>query len=386
MKQYQKLLIILSILLIVIPCSAYAQIRVNKVEPGFSAGNNDGILYALPRTIIRVDVTVVQKEMLAGPLRNYAEQYLGITDYIDRDAIEYSMKEVKLVPLSEPDPEQYYFVTRTEKTSRAAWNTIMQLNGHGMITSVGSTEAVIAGNANGLVNAMSEEDVRELFSMYADLNLYARVDTIVRTINIDTITIEDYSFKTTMTNKPLEVKARETADMIHRIREGRYNLLTGYQEVNYSEGTMRFMNEELLRLEEDYLRLFTGAVVTNELNYSFTFLPALENNGNDVPVFNLFSTGGISEGTGSGTQGFIRIESHGNTQSIAAGDANSGGGLVYRVPEEAIVKLIYNGNIITQISTAISQFGRVASLPPDASNVEFDGETGGLKSIKLEAE
>ena len=174
--------------------------------------------------------------------------------------------------------------------------------------------------------------------------------------------------------------------MIHRIREGRYNLLTGYQEVNYSEGAIRFMNDQLLRLEEEYLRLFTGAVIKKQLTYSFTFLPTPENSGSNVPVFSLSPASGISEGSGNGTQGYIRIDSHGSTSPIAPGVARNGGGLVYRIPEEAVVQLIFNGHTINRITAPVNQFGRVASLPPDASNIEFDGETGGLRSIQLQAE
>ena len=381
-----KLFILAMITLFVIPHFLTAQISVSKIDDSFNAGNKDGIVYALPRTLIQVDVTVEQKELLAGPLRNYAEKYLGITNYISQNSFEYSIIGIKLIPVSEPDPEQYYFVSQVEKTSKETWQTILTLNGHGMITSVGAVNGGQAGVANGLGNSMSDDEVMAIFSKYADLNLYAKVDTIVRTINIDTITIEDYTFKTTMTNKPLEVKAREVADMIHRVREGRYNLLTGYQEVNYSEGALKFMNEELLKMEEEYLCLFTGAVVKSNLTYSFTFLPTAENSGSSVPIFNFSESNGIAESNGGGGQAMILVESHGNTSVLASGEANSGGGLVYRIPEEAEVKLIYNGNTLAKINAAISQFGRVASLPAGVSNVEFDGETGGLRSIQLDAE
>jgi len=380
-----KIFLLASLFLLILPLFAMAQISVDKIEDGFNAGNSDGIIYALPRTIIRVDVIVEQQEMLAGPLRNYAEQYLGITNYIDRDDIVYSIKGVKLSPVSEADPEQYYFISTAEKTTRAAWQTIIQLNGHGMISSLGQIGDEGAA-ANGLSTNMSEDEIRAIFSKYADLNLYPKVDTIVRTINIDTITIQDYTFKTTMTDKPLEVKAREAAEMIQKVREGRFNLINGYQEVNYSEGALKFMNDELLRMEEEYLRLFTGVVVQNELTYSFNFLPTPENTGSNMPIFNMTAENGISEGGGVGTQGFIRIDSHGNTNGIANGSANEGGGLVYRIPDEAEVKLIYNGSVVAQITAAISQLGRVASLPPEVSNIEFDEATGGLKSIRLDAE
>jgi hypothetical protein len=385
MKLY-KLILLVSVSLLFLPSQAGAQIRVNKVESGFNAGSRDGIIYALPRTIIRVDVTLTQREMLAGPLKNYAEEFMGITDYIRNDGVEYSLEDVALTPVSEADPEQLYFVTEGEKTSKTAWQTLIRLNGQGMITSLGVGEDYTGEVAGGLPGTSSPDEQREIFNKYADLNLYARIDTIVRTINIDTITIEDYTFKTTMTNKPMEVKAREVADMIHRVREDRYNLLTGYQEVNYSAEALKFMSDELLQLEQEYLRLFTGAVVVQELTYSFIFLPTPENNGTDVPIFNFSSAGGVSEGTGSGNQCYIRIDSHGSTAAIGGDEARNGGGLVYRIPEAAIVRLSYNGKVVTQLSTGISQYGKVASLPQGVSDVEFDEKTGGLKSVKLEAE
>ena len=79
MRNYKPYYFLL-VLFIFLPQLIFAQIRVSKVEGSFNAGNNDGIIYALPRTIIQVDVVVEQKHMLAGPLRNYAEKYLGITN------------------------------------------------------------------------------------------------------------------------------------------------------------------------------------------------------------------------------------------------------------------------------------------------------------------
>lgn len=381
-----KLIFFATAIMLMIPLIAAGQIRVNKIEEGFNTGSRNGIVYALPRTIIRVDVKLAQKELLAGPLKDYAEKYLGISDYIQNDGIEYSLRSANLVPVSEADPEQLYFVTEGEKTSKTAWQTLIRLNGHGMITSLGAPEENEEDIADALAGRLSADEVREIFNKYADLNLYARIDTIVRTINIDTITIEDYTFKTTMTDKPLDVKAREVADMIHRVRDDRYNLLTGYQEVNYSVDALEFMSDELLKLEKEYLRLFTGAIVENDITYSFTFLPTPENNGINVPIFNFSTSNGITEGEGNGTQAYIRVDIHGSTAAIAGNNANEGGGLVYRIPEQAMVRLIYGGNTVSQIKTAISQYGKVASLPAGANNVEFDGETGGLKSVKIEAE
>jgi hypothetical protein len=395
MMRIRQICFFSTVILFIFPLFLSGQISVSKIDDSFNPGSNDGIIYALPRTLVRVDVTIEQKELLAGPLRNYAEEYMGITNFISENGFEYSIKDISISTVAEADPEQYYFIKLEEKTSRQDWQTIISLNGTGMITSISGAEKNVntPSVSIDMNTGMSPDEIMEIFRNYADLNMYAKVDTIVRTINIDTITIENYTFRTTIMEKPLEVKAEETAEMIIRIREGRYNLLTGYQEVNYSEGALRFMYDELQGLEEEYLRLFTGAVVKSYFTYSFTYLPTAENIGNTLPLFRLSKNSGIVEAGGAGEPVLIRVETSGNTAGVLAVNGSSEltsntaqHGLFYRIPEEAEIKILYHGNTAAQLRSIISQFGLVTALPASVSNVEFDGATGGLKSIKLEAE
>jgi len=366
------------------PFLSSAQVNVNKIDASFNTSNQEGIIYALPQTLIKVDVTVEKKELLAGPLRNYAEQFMGISNYIRNNSFEYDIKDMRLSTISEADPNQYYFVSLGEKASREEWQTVLSLNGKGMITSVNALSPDATNDMSSYSSALSTDEVRDIFRYYADRNMYAKVDTIVRTINIDTITIEDYTFKTTMIDKPLEVKAAEIAEMISKIRESRYNLLTGYQEVNYSEGALKFMNEELLQMEEDYLRLFTGAVVKSYFTYTFTYLPTAASIGNTVPIFALSKTSGISAGGGDPVN--IKITSSANTTNLSSSDNGTGNGIYYRLPDEAEIELIFLGNTVAQMRAAISQYGKLGVLPASAANVEFDEKTGGLKSVKLDSQ
>jgi len=167
----------------------------------------------------------------------------------------------------------------------------------------------------------------------------------------------------------------------------------GYQEVNYSEGALRFMHDELKALEEEYLRLFTGVVVKSNFTFSFTHLPTTESIGKTLSLFRLSKNTGIVEAGGAGEPVSIMIETSGNTATVL--DINGSSelisntaphGLFYRIPEEAEIKILFRGNTAAQLQTPISQFGLVSVLPTSVSNVEFDGSTGGLKSLKLEAE
>jgi hypothetical protein len=231
---------------------------------------------------------------------------------------------------------------------------------------------------------MLSEDKDRHFEKFAMFNRYARIDTIVRTINIDTITIQDYTFKTTYTDLPLELKAEELAKKIEKIREDRYNLLTGYQEINYSEGTMKLMNAELKKLEQEYLSLFLGVVTKKQLTYTFSFLPEAETAGQEFPLFRMSANSGISS-NGGGEQAIIRVTPSGNTAVL--NDQKGGGkGIYYRLPELAEVEIVLGGKVIEQSKMVIPQYGNVAVLPKAASDIELDPATGGLRSLKLEAE
>lgn len=371
------------ILFFIIPFSLFSQVRVSKVDASFNPQGKNGLIYALPRAVIQVEVVVQQKELLAGPLKNYAEEFLGISNFIRQDGFAYSLKDIHVSTLAEPDPEQFYYVEQGAKSSKETWESGFTLNGIGMITRMGASHGE-EEQAQAMPAVLSEDEVMQVFRNFADLNLYARVDTIVRRINIDTITIEDYTFKTTMTEKPLEVKAREVAEMIGRIREGRLNLITGFQEVNYSEGTMRFMNEELLKMENEYMRLFVGAVKTSLLTYTFSYVPGPEAIGNPVGLFRLSESNGISKSGGQGEQAMILIETYsGDDMPQMEG---SGNGLHYRIPQQADISVLFRGNTLASIRAAIPQLGHVAALPPEAADIEFDGNTGGVKSFKLKVE
>ena len=373
-----KIVLILALLL---PMAGNAQIKVTRMGPDFSP-EKGGMVYALPRNLIKIDVTVEKKDLLAGPFHSFAEEYLGVSDYISSNTSEYSISHVDICSLAEPDPDQYYYVSIEPKTSKEQWQSILNLNGKGLVTSINTLNAV-QGTKTSSGEMPAPDDFSKIFPKYADLNIYRKVDTIVRTVNIDTMTIKDFSFQTTIAGKSLKMRAEEAATMISKIRESRYNLLTGYQEINYSEGAIRYMDAQLSALEEEYLRLFTGATRTSVIKYTFTFLPQESAIGANTPLFRLSRNSGIQEG-GSGEIISIRIGLAGNTSRIAS--VPQGGGLHYRLPETADIRIFQSGVLLAQARMPIGQFGKIASLPVNASDVSFDENTGGLISVKLASE
>ncbi len=132
-----------------------------------------------------------------------------------------------------------------------------------------------------------------LFVFQAETNLYEKTDTIIRKVVVDTVTVEKMYFEKKWVEKSTEKKAVEAANMISKIRENRFNLITGYHEIAFDAGTMSYMDQELQRMEKEYLSLFTGIKIEKTLNFSFTVVPELTEDNAPIPVF-VFSEEAVS--------------------------------------------------------------------------------------------
>ena len=99
-----------------ISCKTQHPLRVQHVR-NLEAGHTlQGFYYALPRTVLIVDVTVVKTTETPGPYAQYAEKFLGLEDVITDKAQTYEIREVSISQYAEPDPAEYYFVVLQNTT------------------------------------------------------------------------------------------------------------------------------------------------------------------------------------------------------------------------------------------------------------------------------
>jgi hypothetical protein len=271
-------------LVLLLPVSGKAQYAFQvsrasgKLQAVTPAG---GIYYALPKTIFKVRVVLEQVNEIPGPFAAYATQYLGTTDYIKTSKVYYRLLSVKVTPVTVADPNQVYYVRFPQNRSSKELRFFgLQLNKQGLLTGFGLPSCSEKKNASSpspsVTTATSQEylfsDYRKGFDMQAGYSRAQKVDTIVRKITIDTVTIKRFLFKTGWVHLTEEDRANDAARMIKSIRDSRFNLLTGYQEVNYGEG-IRYMDGELQKLEHEYLVLFLGREYRQMVVRSFVFDP-----------------------------------------------------------------------------------------------------------------
>ncbi|RLD59808.1 MAG: hypothetical protein DRJ05_05850 [Bacteroidetes bacterium] len=368
-----------------------AQVNVYHVGASTDLSGKNGLLYALPQTAIQVDVKVRKTDNKKGPYAEYAAKYLDLDKVILNDYSQYEVIGVELTPVAVPDKDNFYFVELDERATKEGKSLMLSLSQSGLI--LGLDNSLKPGDIKDVIAQIKggNDAYSDLFAYFAETNLYEKTDTIIRKVVVDTAVIIKKYFEHRWIEKSNEEKAVEAANMISKIRENRFNLLTGYQEVAYEAGALMYMDQELQKMEKDYLSLFTGITFEEILSFNYTLVPDGSNESDKIPIFNFSSRTGVSDPTGSGGEKvYLEINRSGDTQVLSGktgtvtGESIVGTGFFYRIPERTGIKVEVSKDLVVQKEMFISQFGVVSSLPVNATALKFHEKTGNIKTIVLE--
>lgn len=387
MMKYIKTILVLVCSIIML--NAVAQIKVYPVKGTLTLPEHNGLFYALPKTHFKIDVVLKKTVKKAGPLAAYAETYLGLTDVQMYDETIYDMERVWMDSYVQPDPDQLYYV-RIIKNSKADNSLMLSLSESGLILGVNKIVNQAVERGEDLNVALNSKNQNDAFSYFADHNFYQKTDTVVRKISIDTVNIEKYSFNNTWLVKDLEQKAKEAVLNLEKIREQRFLLLTGYQEVDYGE-SMAYMDQKLKEMEQEYISLFTGIMTQEVIHKQFFYTPQTPNSSRNVAVFKFSETEGVFDLADSrGENVYLSVINQNLTNPIDGFLQTSNPdtdedltGFYYRIPEYADVEVKLRDERLFKSNFIISQFGRIVQSPSLKSEIEFHGKTGTVKSIKM---
>jgi hypothetical protein len=372
-----------------------AQMNVYRIDKNTVPSAREGIFYSLPRTAIQVTVTVDRIENFKGPYADYAMKYLGLKNVVAASSVEYQISSIKVTTSSEPDPDQYYFVelARLSKGDKAG---LLSLTESGLILGTIPEQVdsvreirIVKGEEPPLV---SEKDVfPEIFKYSSDVSFFEKIDTIIRKVNIDTMTMEKQYYKKTMVEKSPEQKAKEAADFISKIKDNRFNLISGFQEVNYNKETLEYMDAQLTTLQKEYMKLFTGISIHKTVVFSFVYTPNPNQVNAPMPIFKYSKTKGITDlDEPGGKVVTVKIQRSGTTTPLASYlknvpyDEKVKHGFYYRIPELAKVTVRLDENMQDETQCLVSQLGVVTYLPAANWKVKFHKETGGIREVVLD--
>lgn len=379
--------LVIALLILVFWQSANSQVNVYRVNDFSGQPTGNGTFYFLPQTVLKVDVVVRSDEKLKGPYSEYASKFLGLENVNNFDYTNYSIENVVVTTLAEPDPDQVYFVEMGAVDSKNLRTFKLKLDDSGFLLSANDLNQLSSGEAKKsleLVDFQNPAEGKSFPEFYVSGNVITKVDTIIRRITVDTLNTEQYFYRTRLEDKTTEQMAVAALGKLQQIRESQYNLLTGFQETAYEAGTIRFMFDRLKKLENEYLDLFRGKTFTEYYHYTYYYVPDAGSLKNPVTLFQ-FSTGSGITKSSSGDKVQLQLisagleEPAGNFPSVA-----SNTGLAYRVPGSAVARVSLDAGVLCEERLCISQLGVIRRLPAKRFNAEFNPETGGLKSLFLE--
>ncbi|WP_319591190.1 DUF4831 family protein [uncultured Draconibacterium sp.] len=365
-----RYLALLIAVMIVVP--TFGQ-RKKKEDEGIAPAYVEGIVYALPRTGIKVHVEAIREKFEPGPYAAYAEQLLGIKDARSTASEKWSVSAVKIETFSEPDPQQIY------KAMGDIASTI-SLAPNGCLAGINATATATVPLQVQSNKTFQRPDIDDGFSFdyFSDTPFVIPGDST-------------NNFRPTRVS--IEQKAAEAAQRVLDCRMNQYDLAALRIDGEYPDGKAYEVSlEELKRTEQNYIKLFVGRTTYKTESYSFDYVPAA--NEKNAVIFRISDVNGIvpaSDLSGKPvTAEFEQINgllSKYQAEAVSENPDAGYDGVYYRMPGMANIKIIFELNSLASARATIAQFGTIAPVPEDLLggdySIEFHPETGAIKSVQL---
>jgi hypothetical protein len=341
-------------------CATVSNISVNNAS-GTDDLKQASFLYALPQTVI--DVTVVAEEVtiIPGPFEKYANKYLGIQHVPSRNEKINTLKSITISLHVEADPD-YIYVVEGINDPYYLPSVANLLKDSLILTASGfSTSKTVSYNW-----PSSWNDI-----LYTDLsvkrNFEAEKDIEISMVLPDTnYATPSPSSRNALKEKNLEQKAEEAANFLIKLKKRRFKLVAGQYE-NMPEGeSMESALNELARIEQEYLALFIGRRISNEIKRVYHFTPDPEKDENRSVIFRFSAQRGILNA--NETEGIpvtVDIISMNKLRELRGAilparlPINT---LPYRVPDQVNLKVLAGEQIWAEALLPVYQYGAPVSL------------------------
>lgn len=305
------------------------------------------VVYALPKTVLAIEVELERTETKVGPYYRYANRYLRLKDVATEDQVTWRLKSVNVKPAAEPDKEKTFKVS----SARGLW-----LNEKGIICGLN-----IAPQKAGTDSVGSYASKMELQDNQFDPSAY-------------------YEEQISATSDSRE--AELAAQQIYRIREARLSLATGDLTKMPSDGkSMQLMFDKMDKAESSLMSLFVGKKSTTTVKKIILYTPAKKSVGGEV-VFRVSKKGGVvGRDDLSGTPVYISITAKKSEMPSAV---TSTGELFYNLPGSARVELTMDNQTLFDADLLIAQMGSIQALPASykSSGLRYNPITGALVGIE----
>ncbi|MBD5207836.1 MAG: DUF4831 family protein [Bacteroidales bacterium] len=324
--------------------------------------NEYGLVYRLPKTALRIEVTATRTRRKAGPFWQYAKKYIGTDQVIREDSEEWTLNSVSVAPYGVADDETEY---------------LMQLK-------PGSV-AYISVDADGMIGAIN----KEIPSAPAIETATARPENADRPLDVNRYL--QYVNDEFLASQSSGKKAQLLTENIMEVRDAKVSLSRGTAETMPTDGRqLELMLNSLADQEASMTAAFRGLEDTATFTMTYTYLPA--DNGREV-LFRLSDFAGFVDADDlSGAPVYISVEitRQGELPVDVKGEEKKlpKDAVIYNIPGAARVTVSHNGRNYFEREFEFAQFGVKFGLNPTLfsdkkakSFAVFSPVTGALTEI-----
>jgi len=333
----------------------------------------EGVVYALPRTVIVVKVKAKKETFFPGPYAAFARKYLGYQLVETQNYTRWSISALEIDTHGEPDPLAM-FKGMDSVASRLC------LLPDGRILGIESPE-IQFGEEMLTRNFIVNELVPKV--PFTDLSSSEEYDILV----------DQAAGTEKLVGKSLEMKAQEAADYLIHLRKKRaYTIISPTDLVPEDGLGYQVFLQEAQRLEKEYTELFLGKTYCSEHEFTFEYIPSDKEPKNDI-LFRFSEEKGIVPVSDVSGRPFVLDLTRNNASLAKAQELKASvhpkagqSGIFYRIPVMGELTLSNGLQPLLQAKFPVAQFGVLAPLPEHLldgkHSVEFDRVTGTIKQIR----
>lgn len=330
-----------------------APIAAQDISP-YLPGEDEGIVYFLPKTMLEVNVIATRVTYHPGELCQYANQYLRMNNVSPEPETYWEIKQIEVRSAGVPDSTKAYLVKLKDKSSMSN----VELTEEGLIEAINTSAP----------EKMPMEYVLEKPQKHENPRRYMTEDILLAGSSA----------------KMADLTAKE----IYNIRESKNLILRGQADAMPKDGASLQLVIDNLDIQEKALtQLFTGT--TDREDKVFTAHIAPQDGLTDKVALRFSRSLGVLPAEDlAGEPIYINLKSTVPLPTVIEDNKKKKKleGAIYNIPGKGKVTVSYQGKTCFEAELPITQFGTTEVLVNDLfkkvnTRVIFNPETGSILKI-----
>ena len=330
-----------------------APIAAQDISP-YLPGEDEGIVYFLPKTMLEVNVTATRITYHPGELCQYANQYLRMNNVSPEPETYWEIKQIEVRSAGVPDSTKAYLVKLKDKSSMSN----VELTEEGLIEAINTSAP----------EKMPMEYVLEKPQKHENPRRYMTEDILLAGSSA----------------KMADLTAKE----IYNIRESKNLILRGQADAMPKDGaSLQLVIDNLDTQEKALTQLFTGTTDREDKVFTAHIVPQ-DGLTDKVALRFSRSLGVLPAEDLAGEPIYINLKSTVPLPIVTEDNKKKKKleGAIYNIPGKGKVTVSYQGKTCFEAELPITQFGTTEVLVNDLfkkvnTRVIFNPETGSILKI-----